>query len=330
MKTRIYGSELEELAIEANYPESFVLPDGTHYMERTYNTGLYIGQGQYKEIFFENVHIGYGDFNLKQPTLVYFDSTFETVEMHFALQGKARGHSDSFAENIAFGTNQHNLLYAYEFKGAIEWDSTENMKVFEINLRPAFFEKYIPDGRLFDLFKDAIARKQSTVLSRHHYPITPQMMILIHQIIHCSRSGHFKRMFMESQVLELLMLQLEQITSYRGKDHCTTQARHRDKLFAAKELLQNQMDRQFSLSSLAQEVGTNEFTLKKGFKELFGTTVFGYWNQLKMAEAQKWLSEGDMSIAEISAGVGYKNPQHFSTAFKRHFGYNPGELRMKR
>lgn len=326
MRTRIYGPELEELAIEVIHPESF-RTDQSFFLERDYSASHLMLEGSYKEIFFEGVHIGYGDFRLPKPTLVYFDTDMETIEMHFALQGRARAHSRNFQKEIGFKANQHNLIYASEFKGAIEWCDEKDMKVFEINLWPSFFRKYLPEGDLFDLFRESIERKESTVLSTHNYPITPQMMTLIHQIMSCNRTGHFKRMFLESHVIELLMLQLEQISNHNCEIFCAINKQHQEKLYAAREILNQQLSGELTLNSLAQRVGTNEFTLKKGFKELFGTTVFGYWTQVKMQEARTLLCEGIMNVAEVSTRVGYKNPQHFSTAFKRYFGYSPSELR---
>ncbi len=327
MKTRIYGSELEELATEVTHPNAFKT-EQSFYMEREYKADHLMLEGSYKEVFFEGIHIGYGDFKLPRTTLVHFDTDMETIEMHFALLGNARAHTRDFEKQVSFKTNQHNLIYACEFKGAIEWCAEKDMKVFEVNLWPSFFEKYLPEGGLFDLFRENIEKKKASFLSPHNYPITPQMMTLIHQILNCNRVGHFKRMFLESHVIELLMLQLEQIDNHNCEVFCTINKQHEEKLYAVREILSQHLSGDFSLNSLAQQVGTNEFTLKKGFKELFGTSVFGYWNQIKMQEARTLLAEGVMNVKEVSARIGYKNPQHFSTAFKRYYGYSPSELRV--
>ncbi|MEM6842276.1 MAG: AraC family transcriptional regulator [Bacteroidota bacterium] len=328
MRTKIYGAELEELVIEVNYPDSFAT-SGAAYYEKEYTTAAFLGAGCYKETFFEGIHIGYGDFLLTEPTLAYFDTDMETVEMHFALGGLSRGCSPNFPQELSFEANQHNLIYACGFQGSIEWCAEESMKLLEINMQPSFLKKYLPNGYLFDLFLESIERKQSTVISPHNYPITPQMMNLIQGIIHCDRTGHFKRMFLESSIIELLMLQLEQIANHDCKVFCAIDKQHQERLHAAREILNQQLNANFTLNSLAQQVGTNEFALKKGFKELFGTTVFGYWNQIKMQEARTLLTEGMMNITEISSKIGYKNPQHFSTAFKKHFGYSPSELKTR-
>lgn len=313
--------------MEVEYPEGFQTGSSL-FIEKEYRSKHSIVQGSYKEVFFDGIHIGYGDFMMPRTTFVHFDSEFESIGMHFALQGRTRTNSKTFKKAFGFKANQHNLIYAKDFKGAIEWCSHDDMKIFEINLLPSFINKYLPEGDLFDIFRKCIEKKEAAVLSPHNYPITPQMMALIHQILSCSRTGHFKRMFLESSVLELLMLQLEQIDNHNCKVFCAINKQHEEKLYAAKEILNQQLSGDLTLNSLAQQIGTNEFTLKKGFKELFGTTVFGYWNQVKMSEAMMLLSEGAMNVSEISRKLGYKNPQHFSAAFKRHFGYSPSKLKV--
>ncbi|ULT23854.1 helix-turn-helix transcriptional regulator [Sphingobacterium sp. E70] len=87
------------------------------------------------------------------------------------------------------------------------------------------------------------------------------------------------------------------------------------------------MDSNNTLVNLAHLVGTNEFTLKKGFKELFGTTVFGFWNDAKMEHAKKLILDKNMTIGEVSDAIGYKNQRHFSDAFRRKFGFPPSKLK---
>ena len=124
------------------------------------------------------------------------------------------------------------------------------------------------------------------------------------------------------------MLQLEQIADHTCHAPPGIKKHELEKLYAVREIISNHISESFSLTELAQQVGTNEFTLKKGFKELFGTTVFGYWNELKMEWAKQMLSEDGLTVTEVSEKIGYKNPQHFSTAFKRWYGFSPGELKV--
>ena len=49
----------------------------------------------------------------------------------------------------------------------------------------------------------------------------------------------------------------------------------------------------------------------------------------KMEEAKNMLLNLNLPVKEVSDMVGYKNPQHFSTAFKRKFGVSPSVLLKK-
>jgi AraC-like DNA-binding protein len=82
-----------------------------------------------------------------------------------------------------------------------------------------------------------------------------------------------------------------------------------------------------TLSELARIVGINEYKLKRGFKETFGNTVFGYLGDARLEMAKNDLLENKKSVSDISAELGYSSVQHFSNAFKKKFGLSPGKLK---
>lgn len=133
-------------------------------------------------------------------------------------------------------------------------------------------------------------------------------------------------MFLESKIIELLLLQLEQfddpvdaVLSIKPDDI--------EKIYIVRDFILDHLGESHSLMELARLAGTNEFTLKKGFKEVFGTTVFGFWGEAKMEKARKLLGDPDISVKEVADAVGYKHPQHFTAAFKRRFGILPSKFR---
>lgn len=85
-----------------------------------------------------------------------------------------------------------------------------------------------------------------------------------------------------------------------------------------------------SLHELAAMVGTNECTLKKGFKQEFGTTVFQYLFDFRMDLAVHYLLDTSLPIADIGVKLGYDYQSHFCTAFKRKHGVSPMEFRLRR
>ena len=83
------------------------------------------------------------------------------------------------------------------------------------------------------------------------------------------------------------------------------------------------------ISDLSEVAGFNTTKLKRDFKKLYGTSIFKYITALRMELAKNLITQDAVSIAQAAFEVGYANPQHFTTAFKRNMGYLPSELKSK-
>ncbi len=159
--------------------------------------------------------------------------------------------------------------------------------------------------------------------------ITASMNMIISEMSNCKKQGALKRLFLEGKTLELLMLQVEQFESADQQRHpAGIQPGDVEKIHHARYLLEQHIDTPCSLTDLARQVQLNDFKLKKGFKEIFGTTVFGYLRDLRMQEARRMLRHTSKSINEIADYCGYEYVQHFSTAFKKKYGLTPSKLRV--
>ena len=80
---------------------------------------------------------------------------------------------------------------------------------------------------------------------------------------------------------------------------------------------------EFSLEELAHYTGRSLATFKRDFKKLSDLTP-GKWLMRKRLEvAYGLMKEGGKKIVDVYAEVGFKNPSHFSTAFKKQYGIPP-------
>ena len=82
-----------------------------------------------------------------------------------------------------------------------------------------------------------------------------------------------------------------------------------------------------SLTELAKKVGSNTCTLKKGFKEIFGTSIYNYWKVLRLQEAKTILCNEQITVKEVSRRIGYRSPENFTSAFKKQFGVSPSRIK---
>ena len=94
-------------------------------------------------------------------------------------------------------------------------------------------------------------------------------------------------------------------------------------------LLQDISGRSLTIRELSRAVALNEFKLKLGFKQMYGTGIFECLTEARMEKARELLITTTKPIKEICTIAGYPRMTNFITAFRKKFGYTPGSLRRK-
>ncbi len=293
-----------------------------------YDDELIRGTGQ--EWLMDGVHIWHGKFRATMDKRILVRSSASHVQMNFSLQNTVsyfpESHAKPFLKLIA---HQHNLLLLPERNILVYWQPEQDTEAFTINLTTEFFFNHLPETHpLSGRLEKGIRENVPAFLSNKNLPVTPEMITTLHELLHCNYSGYHKCLFVKAKVIELLAQQLEQYEQLEAKNGVTLKKEDADKMFQAREILIKNLEQPLSLKDLAHQVGTNEFNLKKHFKVIFGTTVFGYLNDFRMQQAKDLLCQEGSKISEIANRMGYKHATHFTAAFKKHFGYLPNKVRI--
>lgn len=328
MKTILKSKDLEEQTIIIQYPHEFRAEEGL--LERVYYNDSKFARGFNNETILDGIRIQHRDILHEQPVSIEVQHDFPFFKMHFEL----KGHS-SFGQNgggclpVDIADGHHRIFYFPEVKGLLYYPERHRYTM-EINLSLPFLQKLFGEEMIpLRELATGICEERPVVMGQQGLPILPHMKTVIYEIIQCPYAGLLKKVYLEAKVAELLVMQLEQYGNLPEKENKTVlRAGDEERFRYVQELISKNIQEPCSLLELAQKAGLNEFKLKKGFKELFGNTVFGYMTDLRMEKARNLLLESRLSIAEISFIVGYKNPQHFTAAFKRKFGFLPRELKV--
>lgn len=156
---------------------------------------------------------------------------------------------------------------------------------------------------------------------------TPMMATVLQQILHCPYQGMVKRAYLESKVIELMALVLDhEIAIQQGEvKRVFLKPEQLERIYYAKEILLQNLSDPPSTIELAHQAGLNEFMLKQGFHQAFGTTVFGVLRNHRLELAKQILAEQDITVAEVAHRVGYASVPSFAKAFRRRFGLSPKE-----
>lgn len=163
---------------------------------------------------------------------------------------------------------------------------------------------------------------------RENRPVEAAVMKAARDIHRCRMMGNNAHKYMEAKIVDCLsgfLVPPGLSPSTRAFSHII-----RDKMHDARDIiLASYMDMP-SLHELAAMVGTNECTLKKAFKQEFGTTVFQCLFDYRMDMAARYLLDTDLPVSEIGFRLGYDYQSHFCTAFKRKYGMAPMEYRLSK
>ncbi|MFH1116535.1 MAG: AraC family transcriptional regulator [Pseudomonadota bacterium] len=161
-------------------------------------------------------------------------------------------------------------------------------------------------------------------------PLTPELRMIAHQVLNCPLEGPARRLFMESKTLEILAFQWHALSSPTLPQPMRRSKGETERLEEARRILEKEFADPPSLLTLARRVGLNDFKLKRGFREVYQTTVFGYVRMLRMEKARILLETGELNVGEVAAVTGYSCFGHFSEAFRKRFGISPKDLKKGR
>ena len=206
---------------------------------------------------------------------------------------------------------------------------TRSADVFCLSFSGGFFGSFPAQGKgsLSTLFDPGSPNRYVRNLS-----VCGRARLVLDQILHPSQEGILRQIYLQGKSIELLLCSTECLTQDREEGFsCRFLANPegRQKITRARDLLVQNLDEPLTIRELARKVAINECYLKKGFKEIYGTTIYDYFQKERMEKARQLLYENGLSVSQVASSMGYSCISHFSTAFRKHTGLKPCELLLR-
>jgi AraC-like DNA-binding protein len=264
----------------------------------------------FKEKWFNGIHISIIEIEPAKAEEFLFEFSYQHIGFLFCLNGTINYSCGHQQDNLlSLSKNQQNINIGRVDR--IKFIVTEKSKYIYIQLTESYFNKIA--GRGFSI----------NTLSFKQEAITPEINLILQQLINHKHEGRIKRLFLEARIFELIIIYINQ---RHEKQAVTLKQEDVNKIMLAKQLVEHDLQKPNSLMELSRKAGINDYKLKKGFKELTGHTVFGYLYKIRMEKAHYFLSKEKKTVNEVAFLVGYKNAQHFIVAFKKQYNILPGSL----
>jgi len=243
------------------------------------------------------------------------------------LKGSFKSLLNGQPDGIESYSRSQNFLYDPNNEYQHRTSAHSPFDFFHVSFTKECFYEFLPDNeRWADELKNRIFAKQC-VIGNHFTPITLAQDRAIQNILDCPLSGKLGYLMIETSIIQVIILQLQALFN-KSKIEATEQLTKRDNeiVYGLKEHVTKTFLEEHSLTSLSKQFGANTNKLMNLFKKVFGKSIFQYISELRMEHAWELL-ENDMRVVEVARTVGYKNPNHFSTAFKNRYGIKPSEIR---
>ncbi|RZJ53351.1 MAG: AraC family transcriptional regulator [Flavobacterium sp.] len=122
-------------------------------------------------------------------------------------------------------------------------------------------------------------------------------------------------------IAELLKRENTSVSAINVKDVQT--------IYKIRDIILKDLDSPPNLDVLASTANFSKSKLKRLFKQIFGTSIFNYYQSFRMQEAAKLLKENKLSVSEVGFQLGFSNLSHFTRLFEEHIGMKPKRWSMQ-
>ncbi|MBE7103708.1 helix-turn-helix transcriptional regulator [Bacillus cereus] len=294
--------------------------------ERHMNMPKTIGKGEIRRwTSFSGMEIVLSNYQFHKNHRIQFASDAAMVELNFCLQGFGEvqvGHS-----SYELMTGNSYLYFMNNFDVLFEYEKETPLYSLAIGIPVQLFNHFMMNNAIEkSLDFHSILGNQS--FKKFQNPIDSITSNLIKRMIEHPQKDRINQLEVESKALELLSIYFGKflLNDRDEKRSRVLSKSDANKIKRAEEILLQQMDSPPSLLELAKKVDLNDYKLKLGFKELFGTSAFAYLREKRMEQAMLLLLSGTSNVTETAVAVGYNNVSHFSESFKKKYGINPSEI----
>lgn len=296
--------------------------------EKVYNNcGIYskhysisqkYGKGTLVSHSFDGLFIEYFHGNFNENYIFESKPLVNTLEVSILTQGGKIINCKHTGEDLVHEEQETFLSFSQNLNGFVKY--YKNVVVREVKIK--LFYEFIKKHQLISLFSTVQESTNKNNCNSFIIPICDKTQNILTELLTDNRVGILKRLFLEAKVLELVSLQVEQ----QKKENNGTESLVK-KLYTVKSIISSNLNEQFSIKKLSKKVLLNDTVLKKEFKRIFNSTISEFSTSMRMNKAKELLLHTTKPIYEISDIVGYKNPTHFSAAFKKNSSLTPKQYR---
>lgn len=132
------------------------------------------------------------------------------------------------------------------------------------------------------------------------------------------------------RIAEALMVRIIRSVLTGGKGGAFFSALTDPPLYRALLAIHGDYATRWTLGALAKRAGMSRSEFARRFRDATGMGAIEYLRRWRMIQANRLLEEMRMTVRRTAQAVGYRSEFAFARAFKRAYGFGPGQARAPR
>ncbi|MEQ1553216.1 MAG: AraC family transcriptional regulator [Ferruginibacter sp.] len=212
-------------------------------------------------------------------------------------------------------------------------EKVDSIDILEFSFTPSYLQQFAKATKTNNTLTEQVFSFTHTNSFSKTLPLCSKTRMAIESLLNHTYSDTLANIFVNAQMQILLLYSSDCMLGHKLETTfaCKFLANEddRQKIINAREILLQHIGEPITIKALSRKVAINECYLKKGFKEIFGTTIFDFYQSQRMEHAKYLLYEKGLSVTNVSDLLGYSSISHFSTAFKKQTGIKPCELLLR-
>lgn len=325
MRIQFKSSECQGEELKKHFKNNF---ETSSFLEKSHSNFKDGVTGNLKEVHLNNLYALHQKFNNKnlENSTVEIEQDEPSFLLQFVIDGKmSLCLKDHSKEKVQLKDNMYYLFYVPASTYSFQY-FTPKKNILNIFFTKSFLEKKMGEDFATHFIKKVQAKNENQLctLLKKELLLNRKLKNIVGEYMNCSFKGTIRSSYLESKLTELLLIALMPNQSKVSKD--TLNKQDEEVLKNIENYIQTHLKNELTIEQLSVLAGFNTFKFKSVFKQVYGMPVFQYITSLRIEKAIQLISKEGFTISQASYEVGYKNPQHFTVAFKKKLGYLPSQL----
>jgi AraC-like DNA-binding protein len=162
-----------------------------------------------------------------------------------------------------------------------------------------------------------------------HEQMSAEMRGLMQEMKLPPAAKALRQLFYHVRVLQLIYLLMEQLNKRTIVSNKHGDSIHIARIFQARALLISDLSLPPTIASLARSVLMSESQLKQSFREIFGLSIYQYFQFMRLEKARQLLASNNRTVKEVGYELGFTNIGHFSRLFERIYHVKPKKFQLR-